>query len=266
MINRIEIFDSLTHPTISGNWILPDFENNCKIDNLLKEMETYNISNAFAVGMKGIGSYSEANYSEFIMSRTDRLLPIAFLDLNEFSNISSIKKKIKYLKLKSYKGVKLHPRIGNFNLSHPLLVETIKAANDENLIVLFCTYFYDKTPNVLTNNIENLLELLIKIPEEKIILLHSGSVRVLEMMEIARSFKNVLLDLSFTLIKYQGSSLDLDIQFLFNNFDKRICIGSDYPELRISHLRSRFNYFAKYLNEQKAINIANKNILDFIKF
>lgn len=264
-MSNIPIFDSLTHTTLNGDWILPRYPQKSKIDDLLDEMEANNICNALSVGMKGIGGYDEAKYSEFILSKTDKLVPIAFFDVKEYDNIKSIIDKLKYLKTLKYRGIKLHPRIGDFNLLHPLLPDIIKAANDQNMVVLFCTYFYEKGNNVICNNIDNLLNLLVKIPNGKIILLHSGTVRLIEMMEIARAFDNVLLDMSFTLCKYQGSSLDMDIQFLFNNFDQRICIGSDSPEISISQMRFRFEHFTKKLNIKKASNIGYLNLQNFIE-
>jgi predicted TIM-barrel fold metal-dependent hydrolase len=262
-MNDIPIFDSLTHPSLNGDWILPRYPQKSKIDDLLIEMDQNNICNAFAVGMKGIGDYDEAKYSQYVIEKTDKLLPIAFFNVNEHDNLKSIVEKLKYLRNLKYIGIKLHPRIGDFNLLHPLLPVIIKAANDENMVVLFCTYFYEKGKNVICNNIDNLLGLLMKIPNEKIILLHSGTVRLLEMMEIARAFDNVLLDLSLTLCKYQGSSLDMDIQFLFKNFDRRICIGSDHPEFRMKEIRERFNYFSNDIDIEKTKNIAFKNISTF---
>ena len=79
----------------------------------------------------------------------------------------------------------------------------------------------------------------------------------------ATALNNTLLDLSLTLCKYAGSSLDMDIQFLFKSFDRRVCIGSDHPEIRLSQVRERFNHFAANTAKEKAENIAYKNILSF---
>ena len=263
-MNNIPIFDSLTHPTINGDWILPNSLQKSKLDDLLFEMETNNVCNSFAVGMKSIGGYDETEFSEFILSRTNKLLPIAFFDLTKYNDIKSIQNNIRFLKSLKYRGIKLHPRFGHFSFLNPMLPNIIKAANDENMAVLLCTYFYENGTNVINNNLENLLKLLNKIPNEKLILLHSGTVRLLEMMEVARCYTKILLDLSFTLCKYKNSSLDLDIKFLFEKFDKRICIGSDHPEFSILEMRKRFEYFSKTIDHQKAINIANRNILNFL--
>ena len=94
--------------------------------------------------------------------------------------------------------------------------------------------------------------------------MHSGTVRLLEMIEIARSYKNILLDLSFTLCKFENSSIDLDIKFACNTFDQRICIGSDYPEFSFKKLRERFEFFTNDLSIEKSENIGYKNILNYI--
>ena len=60
---------------------------------------------------------------------------------------------------------------------------------------------------------------------------------------------NVLLDLSNTLLRYQGSSLDRDIAWLFRSFDRRICIGSDYPDYEPGQLRARFEQAMAWAEE-----------------
>lgn len=264
-MNNIKIFDSLTHPTLNGNWISPEYSKKGRLKDLLDQFESNNVYKSFGVGMEGIGGYNEDTYSEYIVSQTDKVLPIAFLNVNDFTNIPSIISRLSDIKKKKYFGIKLHPRLGNFNLNHPFIPEIIKAANDQQLIVMLCTYFYDIHENSTENSVEHLLQLMVKIPSEKLLLLHAGTVRILETMEIARAFKNVLLDLSFTLCKYEGSSLDLDIQYMFDNFDQRICVGSDFPEISITKMRERFNKFTENIDFTKATNIAYKNLEEFIK-
>ena len=142
----------------------------------------------------------------------------------------------------------------------------IDKANELGLVVMLCTYFYSNEISILANNVERLGDMLLKADSQsKVILLHGGVVRLLEMMELVRSFPNTLLDLSLTLCKYAGSSLDMDIQFLFQSFDRRVCIGSDHPEIKLNMLRERFDYFASKTTREKAENVAYKNILSFTK-
>lgn len=261
MSQSIPIFDSLTHPTLDGNWIMPKYKGVAYIDDLLNEMDTYHVSHAFAVGMQGIGAYDEEAYIKFIQERSNgRLFPIAYLPFDT-ANATAIKHHLSVIKKKGYVGVKIHPRISNLYLDNPLLPQAIDDANELGLAVLLCTYLYSPVQSYHINNIANIGELLTKInTHSKVVLLHGGAVRLMEMMEIVRAFPNALLDLSFTLCKYAGSSLDLDLQFLFRMFDRRICIGSDFPEISLKSMRERFDYFSDGIAPEKAENIAYRNL------
>lgn len=265
MNDTIPIFDSLTHPTLNGNWLKSQYDGKAFIDKLLQEMQAYNVYKAFAVGMEGIGDYHQDSYIKMVQDYgCGKLLPIAFLSFNE-NSLNDIKNQILEIKKKGYYGIKLHPRIGNFLLNDDRLRFAIDFANEQGLTVLFCTYFYSTKQSYLLNNIDNLGELLLHIDSKsKIVLLHGGAVEVLKVMEIVRAFQNTLLDLSFTINKYAGSSLDNDIQYLFQNFDRRICIGSDFPEFSLETTRNRFDCFSQNISKEKAENIAFRNLESFI--
>lgn len=262
-MNSIGIVDSLTHPTLNSNWIKPDDLGKSNILALLKQMDENNIIKAFAVGMQGIGNYNEEQYVKFIQEASDKLIPIAFYHFSSMRSESEIEERLKVISTLGYRGIKIHPRIGELSLNHELLPFLIQSANSKKLIVQICTYFYDSKRGSNENNIISLISLLEKISDQKLILVHSGSVKLMEYHEIARVFPKILLDLSFTLCKYEGSSIDLDISHLFKYFDQRICIGSDFPEFSLFDLRRRFNHFSEGLSKQKKQNISHKNILDY---
>lgn len=265
MINNIPIFDSITHPTIDGNWILPKWPNCASIDDLKTQMRHNDICGAFAVGMDGIGQYSEDAFVKMINKKGDGLLhPIAFYHQAGSVATKACEEKLLTIKRKGYEGIKIHPRMAHITMEEPLLPFIIDKANELGLVVMLCTYFYSNSISLSSNNNEKLAEMLTKLDSNsKVILLHGGAVKLLETMEIVRGLPNVILDLSFTLCKYAGSSLDLDIQYLFQSFDRRICVGSDHPEIKLNQLRERFNYFASKTTFDKAENIAYKNILRF---
>jgi predicted TIM-barrel fold metal-dependent hydrolase len=261
----VPIFDSLTHPSLDGKWIHSNHPGTNSIDDLLEEMEAAHISAAFAVAMATTGRYESIRYSQFVRAHSECLYPVAFWDMKGISKAEDIRSRLCFIKDLGYVGIKIHPRLSAIAFQHPLLPEIIALANEFELVVLLCTYLHGNQAVCTVNTIEALTTLLLKIRCEKIVLLHAGGVKLLEVIEVARAFPNVLLDLSLTLCKYEGSSLDLDLRYAFRLFDRRICIGSDYPEIRLKQLRERFEYFAEGISQEKQQNIAYKNLATHTK-
>jgi len=259
-MSDIPIFDSLTHPTLNGDWILPKYQGRARLNELETQMEVSNVRWAFAVGMRGIGDYDGRSYLEFVRSSSKCLLPVAYFDYKASESAADVKQRIRRLKKLGYLGIKLHLRFSRIRLTDKILPQVIKRAADAQMPVLLCTYRYCRNFDRLPNSFDDFLSLLSKVSDCPIILMHGGDVNLLQMMEVARAFTNVLVDLSFTLLKYEGSSLDLDVRHLFEHFDRRICIGSDHPEFSLADLRRRFNHFAEGLDTNKATNIAYRNI------
>lgn len=245
------------HPTLDGNWF--DKDGIADIELLLKEMEEAHVAAALAVGLGGIGSYEEEKYIDFVTSRSRALVPIAYLSPGTLRK-ETIRPRLTRISEMGYKGVKLHPRIGGFDFAETRLPYIVQAANDLNLRVLLCTYNYSRCYSKGLN-IESLFELLSQIPDEEILLMHGGAVRILELAEICRHFPRAVIDLSFTFLKYEDSSIDLDLCFLFREFDRRIVLGSDFPEFKLTSMRSKFNRLVEALAEDKARRIAYKNLL-----
>src|SRR3990167_4522163 len=260
-METIPIFDSLTHPTINGKWLHLRYRDQNTIQNLLSDMKQNEVKWALAVGLgKEVGDYSDETYSKFIHEHSEILFPIAFLNLQDFESVKELENHLKYLKKLNYTGIKIHPRLSKISYNHHLLIDAINIANEMELITLLCTYFHWALADNTFCDLNSLANLLSKIPDKKIILVHVGTVELLRLSEAVKPFPNVLVDLSMTLCKYEGSSLDLDLQFLFKTFDQRICIGSDSPEFSGSDLRKRFSYFSQNISKEKAENIAYKNL------
>ena len=114
--------------------------------------------------------------------------------------------------------------------------------------------------------VTTLLNLFKNINSLKVILMHGGCYKLIEISEFVRqNSKNFLLDLSMTILRYKESSIDTDIKYLFRNLDERICIGSDHPEYPLSELKKRFNQLSKGISIRKKSNILNKNLDKFFK-
>lgn len=248
-MNDIKLFDSLIH--VAEN----------EIGYITNQMHENNIAGGFAVGMPSVEDYDERNYSQLILDNTDKLFPIAFYYYEPDEPISKIRENLKRIRGLKYVGIKLHPRTSKMDITDDTVATIIREANEHGLVVLFCTYFDSNIPPF--NTVDMLAAMIYKLSGAKVILMHGGTVRLLDAVELARAFNNILLDLSLTLCKYPGSSLDMDLNFAFKHFDRRVCVGSDYPDFALKDLRNRFNFFAKDTLSEKVHNVAYKNIAAF---
>lgn len=112
-----------------------------------------------------------------------------------------------------------------------------------------------------------LYEICLNNLQSKIILLHGGYCELLETSEMIRPLGNVILDLSYTLLRFRETHLVDDIKFLFQTFDRRICIGSDFPENTISDVIKVIEEkkLAEGLNETSIGNILHDNLARLFK-
>ena len=101
------------------------------------------------------------------------------------------------------------------------------------------------------------------VEREGVILVHGGGIRLMEYAELCRHNSNLILDLSMTMMKYRGSSIEHDIDFLFNNLDQKICVGSDHPEWNYEDV---INFLIKKISNlprRKSSNILYNNIVTY---
>lgn len=258
----LPLFDSATHPALKNGWLssMPEVKNSPH--DLLREMSENNVKWALALGMANIGGYDVDRYADFVRALSPSLLPVAYCEFDKLTSRESITPYVKAIAAHGYVGIKIHPRFSKVPITHAFLEHIIKASNDAGLFICLCTMLMDPV-NAVQNSTANLIQFLSSVPTEKMILLHGRTVRVLELMEIVKMFKNKLVDLSYTMLKYEGSSLDYDLRWLFKHCDRRICVGSDHPEWSLLQLRNRFETLAAGIETAQAENIAYKNLTAF---
>jgi predicted TIM-barrel fold metal-dependent hydrolase len=254
---EIPIFDSLVHPTPDGSWLgKPGL--NKSVPDLLRDMDTANIAWAIAVGFEQPGSeFDLAVYARWIRSQSNRLYPVATPAARDLRDSASVEKYLDALVEHGYVGVKIHPRFSGVSISSPVAAQLARGAASRRLPLFLCTYNYKANSFVETSELLRFIE---SAQETSLVLLHGGVTRLLEVLEVARMSPNVLVDLSFTMCKYEGSSLDLDLSFAFRTLDQRICVGSDGPEFSPAQLRARFEQLSQGLPEKKRRNIAYENL------
>ena len=71
---------------------------------------------------------------------------------------------------------------------------------------------------------------------------------------------NLVLDLSFTVLRYAGSSLDQDIRFLCRALDQRVTVGSDFPEYVPSEVIARMEKLGQDMDQEKLKNVMRRNL------
>ena len=226
---------------------------------LHRELQAEQFEGGCAIGLSGIGHYQ---HSEFLKrcKQYPELIPIAGvnpLESNDYGN----------LKAMGYYGVKLHSRISKFDLQEhqPEIVNALRGAADEDLVVFFCTYFAAPLLAYPANDpLFLLVQILKQAPDTKVVLMHGGTVRLLQYADVVRFNPNLLLDLSYTMMRYRGSSVEADVRFLFRTLDRKVCIGSDHPEIKLSDLKKAFAEMTLDLPTEKVENIGFRNLLKFL--
>ena len=257
---HIPIFDSNTHPTVDGKW-MGKGEGNSFAELAIKLKEAGFIG-ACAVGLPTIEGWPRKEHIAACDGHGLVFAPVAAL--NPPSN--DIPDEIRRLAKLGFKGVKVHPRLSNILISNhkALMIEILRAVEDNGIALFLCTY--NQTKSELwptTDSLVALAEIVKEASSAKLVLLHGGSVRLLEYAEFARFNPNILLDLSYTIGHWAGSSLDMDMRFVMRTLDRRVCLGSDPPEFSPALLRMRFEILSEGLSVEKIENVAFKNIMNF---
>lgn len=264
MNRQIPIFDSLSHPSLDGTWPAGKRPIDNSFKSISAELADAGVRWAWAISMGVQSAYDVERYVGACTGTASvHLLPAAYADLNSFGSRTDIAGWLESIRERGFRGVKFHPRLGRYDFRHPLLAPAINECAARGMLPFLCSYFYSADPACLGLTTENLQRLLVDTAESRFVLLHGGGLRVLEVSEMTRSFRNVLLDLSFTLCEYEGSSVDLDLAYVLDKCRDRVCIGSDSPEFPVKRLRSRFETLTAAFSREHREKIAFRNLAAF---
>ena len=223
--------DSLSHP---------DFDNSDSVFTLIESYKKHRFRGAIAVPDPFKFKGSNVEYCEKCRS-TNFFFTAWLYQANGRAPIQTFESAVEHQAI----AVKIHPRCLSLDLFSPrgygLLISLFEASVETGLPIYFCTFWSDSLDKSRSiDPIGPLSQALHAVPATRIVLLHGGGVNFLNYIELARFNENVLLDLSFTFMKYQGSSVMQDIFFALSTFDNRICFGTDSPyyDLRDSMVAS----------------------------
>lgn len=164
------------------------------------------------------------------ISNFDNLKAFVNIHPDEIGALDKLEYAIKDL---NYIGLKLHPRLQEFNLESIACSDLVKKAGELNVPVLICG-FPDGTmimrgfsPLVYAN-------LAKECNNTNIIWAHMGGHYVIDFMMLAKRLPNVYMDCSYSLLYYQGSPTVKNMIYAMKSMKmNRIFYGSDYPDREI---------------------------------
>jgi len=238
------IVDAHTHVTPDGQW----FSTNCDASeaSLLRQMDEVGIDKAAVIGLPGYITNTFIN--DVCQRHKDRLLPVASFNPANHDNQRIASQEVrKQIKDSGFIGLKLHPRLNRYD---PLdsrvlaLLEEI-AGWHPSITVWIDTFFYYPGGILRKTPVETLHELVSSYPEITFLLAHAGGPDILRLSHAVRSCPNAFLEISLTLTRFLGSSVETDIRYLLQTFEQRLIFGSDFPEVSLSEAKSTFNKLGK---------------------
>lgn len=129
-------------------------------------------------------------------------------------------------------AVKIHPRLSNISFSQfEMILDKVNDLNCNTIIIDNWIY----GPRI-ENHIGTELTIYLSehLTDKKIVMAHSGGVKLLETMLITRPLENVFYDLSETCTFFANTSVQLDIVHFLKWSKDRVVFGSDYPSFSIN--------------------------------
>ena len=155
--------------------------------------------------------------------------------INIHPNTNNANKLLRYgIEKLGYIGLKLHPRLQEFELNDIRTIRLVQCAGEMNIPVLIDA-FPDGTHLMQGFSPLNYSMLAKQCPNTRIIWAHMGGHYVIDFMMLAKRLPNVFFDFSYSLIYFKQSSIPQNMVFSMRSmkFD-RIFYGSDYPDRTIS--------------------------------
>jgi len=253
----MKFFDSLTHVTRDGSWI-GERGFDASLARLIRDMSE---ANAYRACLVSIADFVDNEVIiESARAHPDKFIPIAGLNPRSLATNRRVEAVVREIKKSGFAGIKLHPRLNGYDPLDDKCIAAVDAAGEHGLVVLLDTLFRRK--GLATRHAPDVIDYIAAAcPETKILLLHGTGTTMMELYEIVRCNDNLVLDLSFTMMRYRGSSrLDADMNFLFRTTDRLITIGSDFPEYSPVETLARYAELSNGVEDHRAENILYRNL------
>lgn len=162
--------------------------------------------------------------------------------------------------------VKFHNRFGKYHAADERFYAVIRAndALEVPMVIGVCGLLHDRnTPGAIDPAVY-FFDLGQSMRNSKLIIMHGGGTRILQIAEMCRDLHHVFIDLSMTLSKYKSTSVAGDIRWLCHHYDRRIIWASDFPEVSILQALKDFDEVVGPMSEEKRANILGQNIANLL--
>lgn len=257
MSETVPFFDSLTHVTRDGSWF-GERRLDASLPTLLADMDAAGCDRALLVA---IADYVDNEVIiESARAWPRRFVPIAGVNPRVLATTRRVEAVIAEIKAQGFAGIKLHPRLNGYDPLDAKCIAAIDAAGEHGLVVLLDTLF--RREGLATRHAPDVIDhLAAACPRTRMLLLHGTGPTMLDLYEIVRCNRHLMLDLSYTLMRYRGSQrLDDDMHFLFKTTDQLVTVGSDFPEYSIQAALERFGELTQGIEPHRLANIRRRNL------
>lgn len=135
--------------------------------------------------------------------------------------------------------IKIHPRMSNLTKKDFKDLFLVLCQVECESIIIDCFSYGHHLENHI--GVELGIYLAERMADKRIILAHSGGIRLLECMMLTRTLPNIYYDLSLTCNYLFDTSVNMDmVQFIRFNSNK-IMFGTDYPDFNICDAVQKMN-------------------------
>lgn len=252
------IIDSLAHVTQSGKWFNTGLD--ASVEALLASMNTHGVARAVLAGIPG---ETEADFLDGVAAKhPGRFIPVAGVDLSQGLNTAA--RAVAQAEELGFAGVKIHPRLSGVPLTDPLVEEVVELAGEADLAAFICTIHKPPLPPLGRPMSDALHQLCAVCEDTRIVLVHGGYDDLLATSERMRPLENVLLDLSQTLTRFAKASVGRDVAFLLETFDRRVCLGTDFPEADWGGVQKALATVGVSMNDLQGSGALGRNLERFL--
>lgn len=258
------IIDANVHITTDGGWF--GSKHNASVDELLRQMDAASIDKAVAIPLPG--SISNEDNLRICKVYSDRLIAGSTFNPASFENPLACRNAFKEsFEDAPFPVIKFHNRFGIYAARDERFFAALEAnALLKNpLIIMICGYLNGNNTGEYVDPAQFFFNLAKQFPSTRFIAAHGGGHDIMRVVEACKALPNTYFDLSYTICRYSGSSVDEDIRWLCSKYDRRILWGSDFPEVSPADALQRINLLTSQLPKEKQDNIRGGNLQQLYK-